>query len=823
VRWLAIYVLAVFPTFAADIALDGWVVNDNDAPVEGALVSVRPANAPAYAPITVRSDPSGKFRLTVPGPGDYLFDVERTGFYAVKDHAIRIEGPQEVTLQINAVREVFQSENVNATASPVDVDQPPTEERLSGTEVNDVPFANSHSLRSAMLLMPDVLSDTTGQLHFAGAEEKQVLYLLNGFDISNPISGQFQTTLAVEGIRSMDLSSGLPSAEYGRGTAGVLNIHIQNGSDAFHYTATDFVPGVNIQQGLHLGNWYPRFGVSGPIVKGRVWFSDTFDSEYTETLVTGLPAGEKTRSGWSGSNLLHAQVNLTPKNILSADFLANVSNQGRVGLAPLDPVSTTSNVHSTDYMGSVQDQVYLGHGLLVNFGYAHQEYAQTQTPQGDSPFLFSPQGNTGNYFVNASQDASRDQGLVHAYLPKFSLAGTHQVELGGDADWLHYHADDRNTGYEVLGLNAQLLAETTFGAPALFHVSDVELASYLIDTWRVSKNLQFVLGIRDDHDREIRALAWSPRLAGSWSPLKNGHTKISGGYAITHDAVTMSLLGRPLDQTAVTTTYLSDGAPAGPAAPTTFTIPSTPLLLPRASNWNAGVDQQISPHFFVTAKYVRRRGTDGFVSVNPLAPDVQPSLLPLPGGAAGGDYELTNLRRDDYDAVSVSVHQTFSGQFEWMLAYTHSRAISNVLVDPNTPQPLALLDSVVPLPWNAPNRVVGWAYVPLPWKDWAVSALADMRSGYPFSVRDESGAVIGQVDSYRYPLNFDLNIAIERMVTFHGYRFALRLGVDNATGQANPTTVNNVFGAPQYLQFLGDEGRHFVVRVRFFGRAGPHS
>jgi hypothetical protein len=76
------------------------------------------------------------------------------------------------------------------------------------------------------------------------------------------------------------------------------------------------------------------------------------------------------------------------------------------------------------------------------------------------------------------------------------------------------------------------------------------------------------------------------------------------------------------------------------------------------------------------------------------------------------------------------------------------------------------------------------------------------------------------VNSYRYPLNFDLNIAIERMVTFHGYRFALRGGVDNATDQSNPTAVYNVLGAPQYLKFLGDEGRHFVVRIRFFGRAG---
>ena len=127
------------------------------------------------------------------------------------------------------------------------------------------------------------------------------------------------------------------------------------------------------------------------------------------------------------------------------------------------------------------------------------------------------------------------------------------------------------------------------------------------------------------------------------------------------------------------------------------------------------------------------------------------------------------------------------------------------------------------MPWNAPNRVLAWSYLPLPWKNWAVSLLADMRSGYPFSVRDQTGVVVGAVDSYRYPLNFDLNLALERMVTFHGYRFALRGGADNLTDHRNPTAVNSVYGSPQYLQFLGDEGRHFVVRIRFFGRAGQES
>src|SRR5208337_1703078 len=178
-------------------------------------------------------------------------------------------------------------ENVNAETSPVDVGQAQNEERLTGTEVNDMPYANSHSLRNSFALVPGVVEDTTGGLHVSGSSENQVLYLLNGFDITNPISGQFQTVLAVEGIRSADLSSGRSSPEFGKGTAGVLGIRTENGTEAFHYTATDFLPGLSLQHGLHLGNWYPRLGISGPIVRGRAWFSDTFDSEYDQAIVTG--------------------------------------------------------------------------------------------------------------------------------------------------------------------------------------------------------------------------------------------------------------------------------------------------------------------------------------------------------------------------------------------------------------------------------------------------------------------------------------------------------------------------------------------------------
>jgi hypothetical protein len=52
----------------------------------------------------------------------------------------------------------------------------------------------------------------------------------------------------------------------------------------------------------------------------------------------------------------------------------------------------------------------------------------------------------------------------------------------------------------------------------------------------------------------------------------------------------------------------------------------------------------------------------------------------------------------------------------------------------------------------------------------------------------------------------------------HGHRFAIRAGINNITGHRNPTGVYNTVGSPQFMQFIGDEGRHGVLRIRFFGK-----
>ncbi|HVW84755.1 MAG TPA: carboxypeptidase regulatory-like domain-containing protein, partial [Bryobacteraceae bacterium] len=527
VLWFFVHLLSLPPASAAGITLSGRVVDENNAPVADAQVTVRraaPARVPA-ATVQTRTGPSGAFTVIVPEPGEYLISAAHEGYYELTGRPLTLEASVEITLVLNTVEEVFQSVNVNEQPSPIDISETQNQSRLTGTEVNDIPYANSHSLRNALKLMPDVVQDGSGGLHVNGAQENQVQYLLNGFDITNPISGQFQTLLAVEGIRSIDLSTGRYSPELGRGSAGALAINTTSGTDAFHYTATDFLPGLSLQEGLHLGNWYPRAGFSGPIRKGRAWFSDTVDFEYTESIIPGLPGGQNTRSGLAGSELLHVQANVTPANILFADFLLNNSHQYYLGLGVLTPISTTSNLNNREYFGSIKDQIFSVAGMMIELGYGHNDFLAGQTPQGSGLYVLSPEGASGNYFVRSTQTTARDQMFVHAAAPRLHWLGSHHIEAGSGVNLLNYHGNFDRTGYEVKGISGSVLSQTLYEGPGVFTVRDTEQSSWLRDVWSLSKRLQVDLGIRQDWERRVNNVLLAPRLAFSWAPFASGRTR----------------------------------------------------------------------------------------------------------------------------------------------------------------------------------------------------------------------------------------------------------------------------------------------------------
>jgi len=813
---IVLLALATAPWMAAATpALTGRVVDDSGAPIANARVSARSGSD--ASPVEATSNAAGAFDLALPREGRYLVSAERVGYFRLQDRPVEVGAPgAEVTLVLNPQREVFQSVEVGDSPSPVDPAQTVPEQRLSGTEVNDIPYPSSHSLVNAMKLMPGVIQDASGGVHFHGGAEYQTDYTLDGFDIGDPVTGRYNTLLAVEGIRSLDLRQ---TPEYGRGSAGALAILPENGTDQFHFTATDFVPGLDTKGGLNLGDWTPRAGVSGPLVKGRAWFSDSFDGEYNRGFVSGLPNGQDTNTSWTAGNLLRAQVNVTPANILYADFLSDFAYQAHSGLGPLDPVPTTTQQRSTEWLGAVRDTHSWGNGSVLETGFAWQGTGNHGIPQGTQPYILSPNGRSGNFYADSLTHGRRAQLFAKLFTPTFHAAGRHQLQFGADVQRLGYAADIHRTEFEIVGLSGLPTSTTSFIGSGSFQQSDTALAFFAADHWQPTQRVAIDLGLREDWFEAIHRAALAPRVSLAWSPFAGAHTKLTAGYAIIHEPPNLALLARPLDQQAVTTPYTAQGAPETPVV-STFLM-GHDLRVSRYANWNAGLEHAFGRSLSAKAEWLRKRGRDGLVYASEAVSSAVDLASQVLSYGSGGTYVLSNLRRDEYDEAAFTVRRSFGDQYEWMASYVRSRAASNAVLDVGVDQPLQVTDNYGRMPWDVPNRLLTWAYLPFPFlnkKYWALSCLADWRSGFPFSIVDQNGIVSGAVDSQRYPSTFDLNLYIERRFTLRGYRFALRGGVNNATDHRNPTAVNNTIGAANFLQFYGDEGRHFEVRIRLFGK-----
>src|SRR6478672_12093781 len=210
--------------------------------------------------------------------------------------------------------------------------------------------------------MDGVVQDNNGRAHFSRPQTNQTNYTLDGFNISDPVTGRLETRVNIETIQSMEVESSRFSAENGRGSAGVLDLKTKMGDDRLRFAGTNFIPGIATDGGLHVNKWTPRLEFSGPIVKGRSWFHNGFDAFYSDDAVSGLPKGANRTRGLTTSDLSRFQVNLTPSNILTGSFLMNYADVQRRGLSFVNPSEATTNHQQSLYMSTLRDQAYFGNG-----------------------------------------------------------------------------------------------------------------------------------------------------------------------------------------------------------------------------------------------------------------------------------------------------------------------------------------------------------------------------------------------------------------------------------------------------------------------------
>ena len=753
--WIAALLL---PTSWAQVRVAGRITNENDLPVAGARITVE--NIPPTKNWQAVSDPTGSFFLQVPAAGPYSLKVDREGFYVVSQPRVDIPAaepataPFELHISLQSIYEIRSSIEVSdVDAGSVDMDRVTPQTTLSSRTLYDVPFPNPNSLRSGLRTVPGLVQDTTGGIHLYGGSEDQAQYSFEGFQLNSPLTGQFDARMSLESVESVDVQSSPADAEMGRGDAGTMLLHARTGTDEWKFSATEFFPGIDMGHGLRIANWSPRAYASGPWRKGKAWFFNTAELQFVRLTVKQLPADQNATTSWRFNDLLHNQFNLSPRNIVFVGLLFDFQYSPYSGLTQLDPRDTALRRESKQWFGYAKEQRSFSHSSLLEVGFASSLTHSTAIPQGDAPYLITPDGRGGNYYADARRDAQRYQALAHYYLPAFYLLGEHQLKTGGDVVRLDYQQTVTRTAIDYLNEAGAVLRSITFAGSGQLGRGTDEAAFFLEDSWRVRPWLMLEMGWRADEDQLLSRWNSSPRIGFVLSPPGTETLRISGSFARIVDPANLQLFTRPLDQSAVSTYY--DGAGNlvyGPVV-SDYTLGKN-LEDPRADVWTLGIERTFPKTLQAKVELLWRRLSRGFDYTNDLpAAEQFPAVLagaPDPGPLLA-DYVLTNQRQDQYDSVEVSLGQPLKGRFQWMVSYTRSRAQSNAVIQRTVDQPLSVSADTGPLPWDAPNRLLTWGYLPAWSKSWSVGYMLDWHTGLPFSLQDPYGQLVGAVDDRRFP------------------------------------------------------------------------
>jgi hypothetical protein len=790
--------------------LSGKVIDENGSTVAGAVLTL--TRGDASSPLMATTDDGGRFHLPSLAPGIYGLRVEKEGFYAYVSQSFSIvEGLNDAEIVLNHRQEFEETVNVVYSVPVIDRQETTETKVLTAQRIVDLPFTSTHDFRNALPLLPGTVKDNEGRIHMNGGDENQAHYVLDGFNITSPVSGILENRIPVDAIRALRLQTSRYSAEFGKGSAGVMSLETAQGDDQWRFSATNFLPSFELQERFQISNWNPRATFSGPIHKGRAWIMNATDLQYDLNVIRELPPEANTNRNWHGSNLTRLQVNLNRNNILTGSFLYNFTDARRFGISPLDPVETSRDVRKRYYFLSVKESAYLGGGWILEAGMALNRLHEREKPQGDEKYVISPEGRSGNYYRYIESDVERIQAIVTALSPKLDWHGSHTFKFGVDGNAIRYRQRTRRRPIEVRRDDGSLSRDVMFRGNSEIGINSAEISLFLQDRWFPLDPLLVEAGLRMDWDRLLGRHLLSPRLALTWGPTELPNSKFSGGIGVSYDAAHLEMLVRAQDQVRQDIFYGEDGTTVskGPIL-SRFTADTDALEAPFYLNWSLGYEQKLPADIYLGTSFIRKQGRDGW--------SYDPILQETPGPQLN-TYVLRNSRSDRYYFLEFSLTKTFAEKYPWFLSYARSSATSTAVVDFSLENPVFGSQGGGPLDWDTPHRLISWGNTPAPhFNKITISYFLELRTGLPYQAVDNFLTLVPPPNARRFPNYFSLNLHLERRFQFWRSQWAIRAGFNNITGHSNPSVVIGNIDSQYFGAFAGGQGRVFTGRIRFLGK-----
>ncbi len=762
----------------------------------------------------------GRYQFTQLAAGTYTLEVTLEGFQPWVQ--VIVLGQEDsliknVTLQINSVAQQIE---VHGQTSEISTQSAETTSSLSSEQLDTLPLAQQ-KFTDALSLTPGVVRTPEGKLNFNGQSESEGILLINSTENVDPVTGSFTVSLPVDVIESMSVHDAPDSAEYGGFSGGLTQIETKPPSDTWNYRVHDFLPGFRGKNGHIRGiaDFTPRVVFGGPLIKGKLNFTEELTWEVRNQPVRGLPWPYNETRTRSVTSFTEFQAILSSHHLLDVNVNAFPLRRRFADIDALIPQTASSNYNQNGFSVGLSDSYQWNSGALLNTTFRYTRFISDAEGQGVADMLITPEGWGGNFFNSWSRTGNEIEVRPAFQFPAKTWHGRHELKIGEDISRRNYAGNSLSHPIELLRQDGSVAEQIAFQGAGVLRGAGTEAAEFVEDNWKLDAHLALDIGARLSSQSIGRTAAFGPHVAVAYSPGQNGKTVIRAGTGLFYGHVPLlaadftdnparlisffdpsgALMGGPVF---LRNAYL----PSGPGAATQL-IQRNPGTSPRTFSVHLEVERELRRNLSIRLSYLGSQ-TQHLFTLNPLI------------NATAGN-SLLGLAHDGtshYRQFEVTVHARPVERSELNVSYVWSRARGdlNTLSEFFVPfeQPVIRPNASGVLSSDVPHRVVGWGTFPLPWK-LTFSPVVDVHSGLPFSEVDVLQNYLGVPNSLRYPTFFSLDVKVYR-------EFALRLPLMgrssnrkvrfglyslDVTNHQNPHDVYNEVASPLFGRFAGFDRR----------------
>ncbi len=767
---------------------------------------------------SVVTDPKGHAEFAQLKPERYEITATKEGFEPVTKGDLDLS-QGAVSVELTLVPSLARQDSVvvHGAASPVEQGASSPNE-VSAQTAKELP-GRPATVADALPLLPGVVRSPEGGLKISGSSEHRSSLIVNSADVTDPATGQFGLTVPIDSVETVNVYQTAFLAEYGRFTAGLVSVETRRGGDKWKWELNDPFPDFRIRSWDMRGirDATPRLNLEGPLVPGKLYFSEGFEYEIRKTPVYTLPFPDNQKKQEGINSFAQIDWIVSDKQLVTATLHVAPQSLEFVNMNFFNPQQTSPDAGTHNYTGTIADKLTIGGGLWENTVSVTRFDARVWG-QGTQDLIVTPVGNSGNYFAQQDRNASR---LGWSSIYSFAAVnrwGTHNFKAGT------YVAESSDQGQvtehpiDILNSTNQLIERISFTGGQPFQMSDTEYAFFAQDHWIISPLVAVDLGLRSESQEVSEALRLAPRAGIAWNPLPKEGTVVRAGFGLFYDRVPLNVYAFDHYPNQVATMFDGTGGIIGGPwlyqnalgqvtgrPPFVYQEPVAGNFSPRSANWSVQVEQPLGRFLKLRTGYMESQSS-GLVILN--------SVTPAPPANTGA-YVLTGGGNSRYRQFETTARVRLGSERELLFSYVRSRARGDLNDFGNFlgsfPVPIIRSNQFGNLPADLPNRFLAWGILRLPW-GFRVAPVFEYRSGFPYVITDALQNYVGVPNANRYPNFISVDSRFSKDIKVNP-KYTVRLSVSgyNLTNHFNPEALHSNIADPAYGLFFGQRGRRFTA------------